>query len=54
MSQITSLLEQKPMSSGEISGILGMTPSEVSRHINNSSKQGLVRYDVSSKCYALA
>lgn len=54
ISQITSLLEQKPMSSGEISGILGMTPSEVSRHINNSSKQGLVRYDVSSKCYALA
>jgi len=27
---------------------------EVAKHINDSSKQGLVRYDVDSKCYALA
>jgi len=33
---------------------LGLTPSEVSRHINMSSRQGLVRYDESKKCYALA
>jgi F420-non-reducing hydrogenase iron-sulfur subunit len=54
VSQITSLLGKKPLPTGEIARILGMTPSEVSKHINNSSKQGLVRFDVSSKCYALA
>jgi len=54
VSQITSLLEKNPLPTGEIARILGMTPSEVSRHINNSSKQGLVRFDVNSKCYALA
>jgi len=54
ISQITSLLRERPLSTGKISEILGLTPSEVSRHMNNSSRQGLVRYDVSQKCYALA
>jgi F420-non-reducing hydrogenase iron-sulfur subunit len=54
ISQITSLLREKPLSTGNISEILGLTPSEVSRHMNSSSRQGLVRYDVSQKCYALA
>ena len=52
--QITALLRQEPLSTGRISEILGLTPSEVSKHMNNSSRQGLVRYDVSQKCYALA
>ena len=54
ISQITSLLRDKPLSTGKISEILGLTPSEVSRHMNSSSRQGLVRYDVGQKCYALA
>lgn len=54
VSQILLLLEQSPLSTGEISEKLGMSPSEVSRHINSSSRQGLLRYDVDSKCYALA
>jgi len=54
INQITSLLARKPLSTGEISKILRLTPSEVSRHINNSLKQRLVKYDQSQKCYTLA
>jgi len=54
MSQILLLLEEKPLSTGEISGVLGLQASEVSRHINTSSRRGLVRYDLEQKCYALA
>ena len=52
--QILTLLEEKPLSTGEISTLLGLNPSDVSRHVNSTSKQGLVRYDVERKCYALA
>ncbi len=54
ISQILTLLEEKPLSTGEMSEILNLSPSEVSRHMNSSSRQGLVRYDVERKCYALA
>jgi len=54
ISQITSLLRERPLSTGEIAETLGLKPSEVSRHMNSSSRQGLVRYDESRKCYALA
>ena len=54
ITQITSLLSQKSLSTSEIADSLGLTPSEVARHMNGSSKQGLVKYDVSNKCYALA
>jgi Mn-dependent DtxR family transcriptional regulator len=54
VSQIMLLLQEKPLSTGEISEILGLNPSEVSKHLNSSSRQGLVRYDESRKCYVLA
>jgi F420-non-reducing hydrogenase iron-sulfur subunit len=54
ISQITSLLGEQPLSTGEIADSLGLSPSEVARHMVGSSRQGLVRYDVNSKCYALA
>jgi len=54
MSQITSLLRGGPLSTSEIAETLGLTPSEASRHLGSSSRQGLVRYDESLKCYALA
>jgi coenzyme F420-reducing hydrogenase delta subunit len=54
ISQILTLLEEKPLSTGEISELLGLNPSEVSRHINSSSRRGLVRYDAEHKRYALA
>jgi len=54
VSQITSLLREKPLSTGDIAKTLGLNPSEVSRHMNSSSKHGFVRYDVSRNCYTLA
>ena len=54
ISQITSLLQEKSLSTGEIADSLGLSPSEVARHMNGSAKQGLVNYDVNTKCYALA
>jgi coenzyme F420-reducing hydrogenase delta subunit len=54
ISQITLLLRERPLSTVKISEILGLTPSEVSRHLNSSLRQGLVRYDESRKCFALA
>jgi F420-non-reducing hydrogenase iron-sulfur subunit len=54
VSQIVKLLEEKPLSTREISERLGLPPSDVSKHMNDSSRQGLVRYDVDRKAYALA
>jgi DNA-binding transcriptional ArsR family regulator len=55
ISQIMVLLrERAPLSTGEISEILGLNRSEVSRHMNSSSRHGLVRYDESRKCFTLA
>ena len=54
ISQIMLLLREKPLSTGEMSDILGLNPSEVSRHMNSSSRHGLVRYDESRKRFALA
>jgi len=54
ISQIMLLLGERPLSTGEISEILDLSPSEVSKHMKSSSRQGLVRYDADRKCYALA
>jgi coenzyme F420-reducing hydrogenase delta subunit len=53
VSQILMLLEEKPLSTREISERLDLNPSDVSRHMNDSSRQGLVTYDLDQKCYAL-
>jgi hypothetical protein len=53
ISQIMSLLREKPLSTAEISEVLGLNPSEISKHMNISSRQGLVKYDVDSNCYKL-
>ena len=53
VSQIMLLLREKPLSTGEMSEKLGLNPSEVSRHMNSSSRHGLVRYDQGQKRYAL-
>jgi F420-non-reducing hydrogenase iron-sulfur subunit len=54
ISQIMLLLRESPLSTGEISEILGLNPSEISRHMKSSSKYGLVRYDETRKSFALA
>jgi len=48
-SQIMLLLREGPRSNGEISQTLGLDSSDVSRHINNSVKQGLVMLDEKQK-----
>jgi coenzyme F420-reducing hydrogenase delta subunit len=54
MSEIMLLLGQKPLSTGELAEILSLSPSEVSRHMQSSSRHGWVKYDVDRKCYSLA
>jgi F420-non-reducing hydrogenase iron-sulfur subunit len=54
ISEIMALLRQKPLPTGKIAEALGMTPSDVSRHISASSRHGLVRYDTDLSCYTLA
>lgn len=53
-SQIMVLLRERPLSTGEIAQQLGLSPSEVSRHLSSSSRQGLVRYDVEQLRYTLS
>lgn len=54
VSQILQLLREKPLSTAEICEGLGLDASVVSGHMNQSSRQGLVRYDLESKRFALA
>jgi coenzyme F420-reducing hydrogenase delta subunit len=53
IAQIVALLREGPLPTAEIAKKLGLTPSKVSKHLNASSKQRLVRYDESRKCFAL-
>jgi coenzyme F420-reducing hydrogenase delta subunit/DNA-binding transcriptional ArsR family regulator len=52
--QIVSLLRKGPLTTGQIAQGVGLTPSEVSKHLSTSSRHRLVRYDESQKRYALA
>ncbi|MCJ7791669.1 MAG: hydrogenase iron-sulfur subunit, partial [Dehalococcoidia bacterium] len=54
ISQIMLLLRERPLSTGEISEILGLSPSEVSRYLNSSAREGLVRFDEIQKCFVPA
>jgi len=54
VSQILTLLQERPLSTREISTRLDLDPSDVSRHMSDSARQSLVRYDFDRKCYALA
>jgi len=51
ISQILLLLRERPLPTGEISDILGLSPSEVSRYLNSSAKDGLIRFDEIQKCF---
>jgi hypothetical protein len=53
-SQIMLLLKEKPFATSEISEILNLNPSEVSRYLSNSSRFGMVRYDEDQKRYCAA
>jgi F420-non-reducing hydrogenase iron-sulfur subunit len=52
ISQIMLLLEEQPLSTKDISKALGLDPSEVSKHLMISTRQGLVRFDESRKRFS--
>ena len=54
ISEIMTLLQAGPRSTGEIADALKLNPSAVSKHMNNSSRQGLVQYVTERNKYALA
>ena len=54
ISQILLALEDKPLTTAEISEVVGLNASEVSKHMNVSSRRGFVRFDLEKKHYALA
>jgi len=54
ISQMMGLLRERPLSSGELSEALGLSPSQISVHLNSSARQGFVRFDESQKRFALA
>ncbi len=53
VSQIVMLLREQPLSTGEMSEKLGLNPSDISRHMNTSTRHGMVRFDENQKRYAL-
>ena len=53
MTQILLLLQKQPLSAAEISGILGLSQSEVSRHLDSSVSQGFARFDESQQRFVL-
>jgi F420-non-reducing hydrogenase iron-sulfur subunit len=51
VAQILGLLRKTPKSTGEISEILGLDSTEVSRHLASAARQGLSKFDESRKCF---
>ena len=54
ISQIMLLLKEQALSTGEIADSLGMSRSDVTKHLNSSARQRLVRFDQNQKRFALA
>jgi coenzyme F420-reducing hydrogenase delta subunit len=54
ISRIMLLLRDNPLSARDISESLGIKANEVSRHLSNSSRLGLVSFDDAEKRFALA
>lgn len=52
--QIMALLRENPRSSGELSQLLGLSSSEISRHVNIAARQGMCRFDESQNLIATA
>jgi F420-non-reducing hydrogenase iron-sulfur subunit len=54
VSQILLCLKERPLTTSDLSAKLGMSSSEVAKHMRSSSNRGLVRYDQEQGRYALA
>lgn len=53
VSQIMVLLQKQALSTGEIADALGMTPSQVAKHLNSSARQKLVTFDDRQKKFGV-
>ena len=54
ISQIMLLLQEEALSSRDIAENLGMSSTDVSKHLRNSARQKLVKFNESERRYALA
>ena len=54
MREILLLLKEKPLSTGEIAEVIGISASEVTGLLTSTARQGLTRFDESGKRFALA
>jgi F420-non-reducing hydrogenase iron-sulfur subunit len=54
ISRIILLLRDNPLSARDIADVLGIKANEVSRHLSNSSRLGLVSFDDAEKRFAVA
>jgi coenzyme F420-reducing hydrogenase delta subunit len=54
INQIMALLRAKPHSTGEIAEVLGLRPTEVSKYMKSSTRQGLARFDMDQKRFVPA
>ena len=52
--QIMTRLREKPRSTEELSRLLGLSPSEISRHVSIAARQGMCRFDESQHLIAAA
>jgi NADH-quinone oxidoreductase subunit E len=52
--QIMALLRESPRSTGELSQLLGLGSSAISRHVNMAARQGMCRFDESRNLIAAA
>jgi NADH-quinone oxidoreductase subunit E len=52
--QIMALVREKPRSTEELSQLLGLSSSEISRHVNIAARQGMCRFDESQNLIAAA
>ncbi len=54
LSRIMKLLRERPRSTGELSEILRMSPSDASRYMSDSARQALARFDAVRKRFVPA
>jgi DNA-binding transcriptional ArsR family regulator len=52
--EIALLLSEQPATTAQLAERLGLSAAEISRHLRDTSRQGLVRYDTAKKSYSLA
>jgi coenzyme F420-reducing hydrogenase delta subunit len=53
ISQIVAILRKNALTTSEIAGAVGLTPSEVSRYLISSSRQRFIKFDESQKRYCV-